>query len=59
MRKSIAPLMAIGVGAAWYSLNDRKTKRRIRQFIEPVMQANLMNARTWKKARKRFKHMFA
>jgi hypothetical protein len=51
--------MAIGVGAAWYSLNDRKTKRRIRQFIEPVMQANLMNARTWKKARKRFKRMFA
>ncbi|GAF19471.1 hypothetical protein JCM19046_4123 [Bacillus sp. JCM 19046] len=55
MRKSIAPLMVIGLGAAWYSMNDRKTKKKVHHLFEPIMDAEkkLMNARTWKKTKKK------
>ncbi len=39
MRKSIAPLMVIGLGAAWYSMNDRKTKKKVHHLFEPIMDA--------------------
>ncbi|GAF12327.1 hypothetical protein JCM19045_1501 [Bacillus sp. JCM 19045] len=60
MRKSIAPLMVIGLGAAWYSMNDRKTKKKVHHLFEPIMDAEkkLMNARTWKKTKKKVKKMF-
>ncbi|WP_059102737.1 hypothetical protein [Shouchella shacheensis] len=62
MKKTIAPLMLIGAaGATWYSMSDRKTKKKVQQFIEPIVEADmkLMNARTWKKAKKRARKMFA
>ncbi|WP_078390885.1 hypothetical protein [Shouchella patagoniensis] len=60
MRKTIAPLMVIGLGAAWYSMNDRKTKKKVHSFFEPLMDADkkLMNTRTWKKTKKKVKRLF-
>ncbi|UTR07871.1 DUF3918 domain-containing protein [Alkalihalobacillus sp. LMS6] len=61
MRKSIAPLMVIGLGAAWYStMNDKKTKKKVYNFFEPIMEADkkIMNAKTWKKTKKKVKKMF-
>ncbi|RQW19838.1 DUF3918 domain-containing protein [Bacillus sp. C1-1] len=60
LRKSIAPLMVIGLGAAWYSMNDKKAKKKVYNFFEPIMEADkkLINGKTWKKTKKKVKKMF-
>lgn len=34
-------LVALGVGAAAYSMSDRRTKRRIQRYIQPITQMNM------------------
>lgn len=55
MRK--ATLLALGIGAAAFSLTDRKRRKQVARFIEPMknieMAEMMPTKRTMKKLRKR------
>ncbi|SDC19472.1 hypothetical protein [Shouchella lonarensis] len=60
MKKAMTPLVVLGLGAAWYSMSDKKTKRKMQHVLAPVlaMDRQLMDTRVWKKAKKKLRHMF-
>ncbi|TWI56298.1 DUF3918 family protein [Halalkalibacter nanhaiisediminis] len=55
MRRAVTSLVAMGIGAAAYSLSDRRTKKRFDSFIEPITQLNVnrfINRKSWRRMRK-------
>ncbi|MCM3762308.1 DUF3918 family protein [Alkalihalobacillus oceani] len=47
MRRAMTSLVAFGIGAAAYSLSDRKTKKKFDSLIAP-----LTDKKTWKQLQK-------
>ncbi len=45
MRKAMGSLVAIGVGAAAYSMSSRKTKRRFNALIQPMTRLDFKRMR--------------
>lgn len=48
--------MAMGIGAAAYSLSDRRTKKKLDSFIQPITRLDvdrLLNRKTWRRLKKR------
>ncbi len=55
-------LLAIGIGAAAYSMSNRRTKQKMNQMIEPIMKMDLnkwMNTRAWKKMQRNITRAFS
>ncbi len=56
MKKAVTSLVAIGIGAAAYSLSDRRKKNKFQSFIDPITNVNFdqyLNKKTWKKLKKK------
>ncbi len=55
MRRAMTSLVAIGIGAAAYSLSDRRTKKKFDSFIQPITKLDVnrfMNKKSWRRVRK-------
>ncbi|WP_100372005.1 DUF3918 family protein [Bacillus sp. FJAT-45037] len=62
MRKAVTSLVAIGVGAAAYSMSGRKKQRKFDQFIQPIKEFDFnqyVNKRTWNKTKKQLAKRFS
>ncbi|ADC50424.1 MULTISPECIES: DUF3918 family protein [Alkalihalophilus] len=62
MRKAFTSLLAVGVGAAAYSMSSRQKKRKFDQFIQPITRLDMdkyLNKRTWNKTMKRLTKRFS
>ncbi|KMJ55876.1 DUF3918 family protein [Alkalihalophilus sp. As8PL] len=62
MRKAFTSLLAVGVGAAAYSMSSRQNKRKFDQFIQPIKGLDMnkyFNNRTWKKTKKQLAKRFS
>ncbi|KGA98020.1 hypothetical protein AJ85_11295 [Alkalihalobacillus alcalophilus ATCC 27647 = CGMCC 1.3604] len=58
---AISSLVAIGIGAAAYSMTSRRNKKKVQSFMKPITtfdMDNLVDKKTWKKTKKKVAKMF-
>ncbi|KYG31894.1 DUF3918 family protein [Alkalihalobacillus trypoxylicola] len=58
---AISSLVAIGIGAAAYSMTSKKNKRKMYSMFKPMKSFELgqiIDKKSWKKTKNRFSKMF-
>lgn len=62
MGRTMTSILAIGVGAAAYSMANQKTKQRINQLIQPTISLVMSrgtNIRAWRKMQRNITRAFS